>query len=190
MEEKEKIKEIKEKLERHDYTINNQEVYKQKEKELLKRFNEILEAEKYDRKLTTRINAIKEIFQNKLGDEFNNGLIRLNNKFKAVEGFFKVQQLMKENEEKLLEAQKEFEKVKNDDSLNVSYKSGLLYKYGVKINEYTSEKEELEADFTKARGIIKGNFISNDINQVKEELKKDEINFILPPYGWFFCGNI
>ena len=79
---------------------------------------------------------------------------------------------MKENEEKLLEAQKEFEKVKNDDSLNVSYKSGLLYKYGVKINEYTSEKEELEADFTKARGIIKGNFISNDINQVKEELKK------------------
>lgn len=89
MEEKEKIKEIKEKLERHDYTINNQEVYKQKEKELLKRFNEILEAEKYDRKLTTRINAIKEIFQNKLGDEFNNGLIRLNNKFKAVEGFLK-----------------------------------------------------------------------------------------------------
>lgn len=177
MEEKEKIKEIKEKLERYDYTINNQEVYKQKEKELLKRFNEILEAEKYDRKLTTRINAIKEIFQNKLGDEFNNGLIRLNNKFKAVEGFFKVQQLMKENEEKLLEAQKEFEKVKNDDSLNVSYKSGLLYKYGVKINEYTSEKEELEADFTKARGIIKGNFISNDINQVKEELKKSVVDF-------------
>lgn len=177
MEEKEKIKEIKEKLERYDYTINNQEVYKQKEKELLKRFNEILEAEKYDRKLTTRINAIKEIFQNKLGYEFNNGLIRLNNKFKAVEGFFKVQQLMKENEEKLLEAQKEFEKVKNDDSLNVSYKSGLLYKYGVKINEYTSEKEELEADFTKARGIIKSNFISNDINQVKEELKKSVVDF-------------
>lgn len=177
MEEKEKIKEIKEKLERHDYTINNQEVYKQKEKELLKRFNEILEAEKYDRKLTTRINAIKEIFQNKLGYEFNNGLIRLNNKFKAVEGFFKVQQLMKENEEKLLEAQKEFEKVKNDDSLNVSYKSGLLYKYRVKINEYTSEKEELEADFTKARGIIKSNFISNDINQVKEELKKSVVDF-------------
>lgn len=177
MEEKEKIKEIKEKLERHDYTINNQEVYKQKEKELLKRFNEILEAEKYDRKLTTRINAIKEIFQNKLGYEFNNGLIRLNNKFKAVEGFFKVQQLMKENEEKLLEAQKEFEKVKNDDSLNVSYKSGLLYKYRVKINEYTSEKEELEADFTKARGIIKDNFISNDINQVKEELKKSVVDF-------------
>lgn len=177
MEEKEKIKEIKEKLERHDYTINNQEVYKQKEKELLKRFNEILEAEKYDRKLTTRINAIKEIFQNKLGYEFNNGLIRLNNKFKAVEGFFKVQQLMKENEEKLLEAQKEFEKVKNDDSLNVSYKSGLLYKYRVKINEYTSEKEELEADFTKARGIIKRNFISNDINQVKEELKKSVVDF-------------
>lgn len=177
MEEKEKIKEIKEKLERYDYTINNQEVYKQKEKELLKRFNEILEAEKYDRKLTTRINAIKEIFQNKLGYEFNNGLIRLNNKFKAVEGFFKVQQLMKENEEKLLEAQKEFEKVKNDDSLNVSYKSGLLYKYGVKINEYTSEKEELEADFTKARGIIKGKFISNDINQVKEELKKSVVDF-------------
>lgn len=177
MEEKEKIKEIKEKLERHDYTINNQEVYKQKEKELLKRFNEILEAEKYDRKLTTRINAIKEIFQNKLGYEFNNGLIRLNKKFKAVEGFFKVQQLMKENEEKLLEAQKEFEKVKNDDSLNVSYKSGLLYKYRVKINEYTSEKEELEADFTKARGIIKCNFISNDINQVKEELKKSVVDF-------------